>query len=293
MAIPAFGWHSPLPTSKSLAGAPVTTTLSDPAPIAVHLHAARLAYRGVVLFDDLDLDLPAGRTTCLLGPSGVGKTSLLRLVAGLTQSEESGAPPGSAVDQAGRPVRDRVAYMAQQDLLLPWASVLANVLLGARLRGEHHDPAVVRRAHELIGQVGLAGREDELPARLSGGMRQRVALARTLAEDRPIVLMDEPFSALDAITRFALQELAARLLAGRTVLLVTHDPLEALRLGHRIAVMAGAPARLETALDADSREEALAALAPPRDPGDPEVLARQADLLKRLARARDAAPEPA
>jgi len=272
----------------------MTTTLSHPAPIAVHLHAARLAYRGVVLFDDLDLDLPAGRTTCLLGPSGVGKTSLLRLVAGLTQSEESGgaAPPGSAVDQAGRPVRDRVAYMAQQDLLLPWASILANVMLGARLRGEHRDPAVVRRARELIDQVGLAGREDELPARLSGGMRQRVALARTLAEDRPIVLMDEPFSALDAITRFALQELAARLLAGRTVLLVTHDPLEALRLGHRIAVMAGAPARLETALDADSREEALAGLPPPRDPGDPEVLARQADLLKRLARARDAAPEP-
>jgi len=256
-------------------------------PIAVHLHAARLSYRGAVLFEDLDLELPAGRTTCLLGPSGVGKTSLLRLIAGLAGNDEDhkdAALPGTAVDQTGRAVQDRIAYMAQQDLLLPWASVLSNVLLGPRLRGEHRDPAVAERARELIARVGLKGREDELPARLSGGMRQRVALARTLAENRPVVLMDEPFSALDAITRFALQDLAARLLERRTVLLVTHDPLEALRLGHRIHVMAGSPARLETALDTEVGPDDLPA--PPRDPGNAGVLARQADLLKRLARAR-------
>ena len=258
-------------------------------PIAVHLHAARLSYHGAVLFEDLDLDLPAGRTTCLLGPSGVGKTSLLRLIAGLAGNDagegRNGAPlPGTAVDQTGRAVQDRVAYMAQQDLLLPWMSVFGNVMLGPRLRGEHRDPAVAERARELIARVGLKGREDELPARLSGGMRQRVALARTLAEDRPVVLMDEPFSALDAITRFALQDLAARLLQRRTVLLVTHDPLEALRLGHRIHVMAGSPARLETALDTEVGADDMPA--PPRDPGDAGVLARQADLLKRLARAR-------
>jgi putative hydroxymethylpyrimidine transport system ATP-binding protein len=260
------------------------------APLEVRLHAARLAYRGAVVFEDLDLDLPAGRTTCLLGPSGVGKTSLLRLIAGLATSDgDGGAPPGSAVDQNGRPVQDRVAYMAQQDLLLPWASVLANVLLGPRLRGEHRDPKIARRARDLIAQVGLKGREDDRPVRLSGGMRQRAALARTLAEDRPIVLMDEPFSALDAITRFALQDLAARLLEARTVLLVTHDPLEALRLGHRIVVMAGSPAWLETALDEKTAPAGLPP--PPRDPSNPEVLARQADLLKRLARAREQIPE--
>ncbi len=259
--------------------------------VAVHLHAARLSYRGAVVFEDLDLDLPAGRTTCLLGPSGVGKTSLLRLVAGLVDSEDGdgAALPDSAVDQAGRTVHDRVAYMAQQDLLLPWASVLDNVLLGARLRGEHRQPENVERARRLIAQVGLKGREGDRPARLSGGMRQRVALARTLAENRPIVLMDEPFSALDAITRFVLQELAARLLVERTVLLVTHDPLEALRLGHRITVMAGSPARLETALDGGDGAAKLPP--PPRDPGNAEVLARQADLLKRLARAREEMPE--
>jgi putative hydroxymethylpyrimidine transport system ATP-binding protein len=241
----------------------------------------RLSYRGAVLFEDLDVDLPAGLTTCLLGPSGVGKTSLLRLVAGLT---EAGPAPanGMVVDQQGRHVHDRVAYMAQQDLLLPWASVLANVLLGPRLRGEHRDPGVEARARDLIGRVGLAGRgrEQDFPAVLSGGMRQRVALARTLMEDRPIVLMDEPFSGLDAITRFVLQELAAHLLDGRTVLLVT----EALRLGHRVYVMAGRPARLESALGEAPGADGLAP--PPRDPADTDVLARQADLLKRLAKAR-------
>ncbi len=268
--------------------------MTTAAPIAVHLHAARLSYGGAVVFEDLDLDLPAGRITCLLGPSGVGKTSLLRLVAGLTDNDSGGGGggtelPGTAADQGGRAVQGRVAYMAQQDLLLPWASVLGNVLLGPRLRGEHRDPDIVERARDLIAQVGLKGREAELPSRLSGGMRQRVALARTLAEDRPVVLMDEPFSALDAITRFALQELAANLLAERTVLLVTHDPLEALRLGHRIHVMSGSPARLETALDVDDGRTELPA--PPRDPADADILARQADLLKRLARARDTMAE--
>ena len=134
----------------------------------------------------------------------------------------------------------------------------------------------------MLVRVGLEGREGDRPARLSGGMRQRVALARTLMEDRPIVLMDEPFSALDAITRYQLQALAAELLAGRTVLLVTHDPLEALRLGHRVQVMAGAPARLGEALEP--------AGAPPRDVADPALLNLQADLLERLSRAKGIEP---
>ncbi len=260
-------------------------------PPAVTLEAARLSYRGTAIFERLDVALPAGLTTCLLGPSGVGKTSLLRLVAGLADTRGGGAE-GIAVDQEGRPLTGRVAYMAQQDLLLPWASVLGNVLLGPRLRGEHRDPEAEARARALIGKVGLAGHEDDRPGQLSGGMRQRVALARTLMEDRPVVLMDEPFSALDAITRFAIQDLAAGLLARRTVLLVTHDPLEALRLGHRVFVMAGRPARLEAALPADGAGTALPA--PPRDPADPGLLALQADLLKRLARASEGpgAPSP-
>ena len=141
-------------------------------------------------------------------------------------------------------------------------------------------PETLARARALLARVGLSGHEGDRPAKLSGGMRQRVALARTLMEDRPVVLMDEPFSALDAITRYQLQALAAELLAGRTVLLVTHDPLEALRLGHRVQVMAGRPARLDDALEP--------AGAPPRDPGEPELLTLQAELLKRLSRAQGA-----
>jgi putative hydroxymethylpyrimidine transport system ATP-binding protein len=215
-----------------------------------------LRYGGRVVFEALDLELPGGRTTCLLGPSGVGKTSLLRLIAGLAPDSPQGAPQGTqgdAVDEAGRPVAGRIAYLAQGDLLLPWLPVLGNVTLGYRLRGDVLGGPVEVRARELLARVGLAERAADLPARLSGGERQRVALARTLMEDRPVVLMDEPFSALDAITRFELQALAAELLAGRTVLLVTHDPLEALRLGHRVQVMAqesaGSPARLDTALE--------------------------------------------
>ena len=214
-------------------------------------------------------------TSCLLGASGVGKTSLLRLIAGLTQGAS-----GTVGDLSGAPVTGRVAYMAQDDLLLPWASVLDNVMLGARLRGEPLSGAARAQAMALLERVRLAESAADRPARLSSGMRQRAALARTLMERRPIVLMDEPFSALDAITRYDLQNLAATLLAGRTVLLVTHDPLEALRLGHRVHVMAGRPASLDEALEP--------AGVPPRDPADPALLGLQGELLNRLSRARDA-----
>jgi putative hydroxymethylpyrimidine transport system ATP-binding protein len=243
---------------------------------AVAVEAARLVYGGRPLFDGLDLALPAGRLTALLGPSGVGKSSLLRLIAGLEAAAE-----GRVHDGAGRPLAGRVAYMAQQDLLMPWLDLVGNATIGAKLRGERPDRA---RAARLLEELGLGGRLRDRPAALSGGMRQRVALARTLFEDRPVVLMDEPFSALDAITRHALQALAAEKLAGRTVLLVTHDPLEALRLGHEVRVMAGRPATLAAPLVPDGL--------PPRDPADAAVLRRHAELLDRLGRAHRA-EEPA
>jgi putative hydroxymethylpyrimidine transport system ATP-binding protein len=131
--------------------------------------------------------------------------------------------------------------MAQDDLLCPWLDAIENVSLGAALRGARPD---AERARKLLADVGLGDRVDAKPYELSGGQRQRVALARTLYEERDIVLMDEPFAGLDAPTRWLLQDLAATLLAGRTVVLVTHDPREALRLGHDIRVLAGAPATL-------------------------------------------------
>ncbi|MCZ8148122.1 MAG: ATP-binding cassette domain-containing protein [Roseomonas sp.] len=215
----------------------------------------------------MTLDVMGGRVTALLGPSGSGKSTLLRLAAGLL------AAPGAVAADDGLPLAGRIAWMAQQDLLVPWRDALGNVLLGQHLRGERPDAG---RARALLAAVGLTPADSgKMPAALSGGMRQRVALARTLMEDRPVVLMDEPFSAVDAPTRHRLQELAARLLAGRTVLLVTHDPLEALRLADRILVLQGSPAA--------PAEVSVPAGAPPRPARDGALLAAQAALLERLA----------
>ncbi|MEM9138573.1 MAG: ABC transporter ATP-binding protein [Pseudomonadota bacterium] len=216
------------------------------------------------LFGPLSLEIGAGEWTCLLGASGAGKTTILRLIAGL----ETGIRfEGTIRASDGGPVTDRIAYMAQSDLLMPWLDVTGNVLLGHRLRGSVADAARAR-AEDLIARVGLADDRAKRPKTLSGGMRQRAALARTLMEDRPVVLLDEPFSALDARTRAEMQELAFDLLAGRTVLLVTHDPAEAARLGHRIYVMqagdvraiappASPPARAHDAADAFQCQSAL------------------------------------
>lgn len=183
------------------------------------------------LFGPLTLEIEPGRWTCLLGPSGIGKSTVLRLIAGL----DTGVTfDGRITVSDGAPLPGRFAYMAQSDLLLPWLDVRQNVLLGHALRGQS---GAGDRADALIARVGLADHVAKRPAQLSGGMRQRAALARTLAEDRPIILLDEPFSALDARTRAEMQEMSAEVLAGRTVLLVTHDPAEAARLGHRIAVL--------------------------------------------------------
>jgi putative hydroxymethylpyrimidine transport system ATP-binding protein len=247
--------------------APVTLPLTASPPLAVSLRAARLVYGELTLFDGLDLKLTGGGFTCLLGPSGIGKTSLLRLLAGLTSPGISGELRGGD----GRPLTGRVAYMAQQDLLLPWLNVLNNVTFGSRLRGERADR---ERALNLLARVGLADFALARPDTLSGGMRQRAALARTLMEDRPIVLMDEPFSGLDALTRLRLQALATELLAGRTVLLITHDPLEALRMGEHILIMNGRPATLSTLPDLPG--------IPPRDPGDPAVQTAYRAILRRL-----------
>lgn len=243
--------------------------MRDPAP-GLSVAIDRFAYDEVVFFQGFGMRLEAGRCTVLLGPSGCGKTTLLRLIAGLLCGASVSA------DDDG-PLTGRIAFMAQQDLLLPWLTVRNNVMLGYRLRGVAHRQrsAFADQAETILALVGLAGQGRAQPAQLSGGMRQRVALARTLMEDRPIVLMDEPFSAVDAITRHRLQELAAELLAERTTLLVTHDPLEALRLGHALYVINGQPARLGRVTVPPG--------APPREVTAAPLLQLQAQLLGELA----------
>ncbi|MGP9789173.1 ABC transporter ATP-binding protein [Roseinatronobacter sp. NSM] len=220
----------------------------------------------VALVRNLGLDFPAGQWSCLLGPSGVGKSTLGRLIAGLAGPFQL---QGHCRASDARPLNGRVAMMAQDGQLLPWASVLHNVTIGARLRGQVPDTA---RARALLDELGLGALATRRPATLSGGQRQRVALARTLIEDCPVVVLDEPFSALDAATRLAMQDLAARMLTGRTVVLITHDPLEAVRLADRAWLLL--PDGAET-LD-------LPAPSPPRSYRDETTLAMQARLLARL-----------
>lgn len=217
------------------------------------------------LFSQLDLAIAGGETTALLGASGVGKSSLMRVIAGLT-------PPtaGQVSGSDGLPLGGRIAWMGQQDLLYPWLTIEQNVCLASRLRGEKPDRD---RAQHLLARVGLSQCARARPATLSGGMRQRAALARTLYTRQPIVLMDEPFSALDALTRSQIQTLAADVLTGHTVLLITHDVAEACRLAHHCLVIG--PAGVEAC--------APLAGAPPRAADDLHVIQRQATLLKQLS----------
>jgi putative hydroxymethylpyrimidine transport system ATP-binding protein len=237
------------------------------APPGITVEKLTLRYAGASVFENLSFHVAPGQFVVLLGPSGVGKSSLLRIIAGLERPSA-----GSVQATDGQKLAGRVAYMGQQDLLFPWARVLDNVMLGSRLRGETPDPL---RARDLLARVGLQGREGALPAELSGGMRQRAALARTLYERRPIVLMDEPFSALDSLTRARIQDLAAELLAGSTTLLITHDPLEACRLGHHLIVLSGHPARLGEPIAVPGT--------PPRALDDAALLHTQGRLLRLLS----------
>jgi len=233
-------------------------------PPGIRVENLALRFKEHLIFENLTFETTGGEFVALLGSSGVGKSSLLKIIAGLARPTA-----GRVVGTDGQPIEGRIAYMGQQDLLLPWLNVVENVTLGARLRREKVDKAW---AEHLLERVGLSTRHKTLPSALSGGMRQRAAIARTLYERQPIVLMDEPFSALDAITRAMVQELAAELLQGRTVLLITHDPMEACRLGHHLIVLSGQPAKLGTPI--------TVAGVPPRAPDDPNLLKSQGELLR-------------
>lgn len=226
---------------------------------------ASLHYQDKTLFEKLNFQLAAGQTTCLLGASGIGKSRFLQLIAGLNGTS-------TIFTSDKKDLKGRLAYMPQTHTLLPWLTVLNNTVLGYRLR-RTYKPYV--KAQVLLKQLGLGEALTQYPAQLSGGMKQRVALARVLLENRPVVLMDEPFSALDAVTRYQLQEITAQTLSERTVLLVTHDPLEALRLGHHIAIMSGHPAKIN-AVPCKLQDS------PPRSLSNPDLLQWQAKLLHRL-----------
>ena len=230
-----------------------------------------------LIFKAACLDIPASAWTCLLGRSGVGKTTILKLIAGL---DEHITFTGDMSSSDGKPLAGRIALMSQTDNLLPWLSVRGNIMLGSRMRQEHSQS---EQADALIERVGLTEFSDRKPHTLSGGMRQRVALARTLMEDRPIMLLDEPFSALDAGLRAEMQELAAELFTGKTVLLITHDPAEAARMGDRLYLMTGFGIENLTAILPQQPNQSQQTV---RDFDSAEVLAATGSLLSKLREAQ-------
>jgi len=195
----------------------------------------------VVALSNIDLDVAQGEFVCLVGTSGCGKTTILNLIAGLDQ------PTSGTVTTLGRP-----SLMFQEAALFPWLTVSANIELPMRLAGVGRLERRARAA-ELIETVHLGGFGKRLPHQLSGGMRQRVAMARSFAQDTDLLLMDEPFGALDAMTRDSLHDELESLTRtrGLTVVFVTHNVREAARLGDRIVVLSPRPGRVKATFDVD------------------------------------------
>jgi NitT/TauT family transport system ATP-binding protein len=205
---------------------------------------------------DITFDLHEREILALVGPSGCGKTTMFNVIAGLLEPSDGEVLVNDTLVQGAT---GHVGYMLQKDMLLPWRTVIDNVVLGLEVRG--HDRAKSEAiARQLIDAYGLKGFEHARPATLSGGMRQRVAFMRTLAFDPDVILLDEPFSALDFQTRLLLQGEVLRIIRerGKSVILVTHDIGEAITMADRILVLTHRPARIRSEhrieLDASARD---------------------------------------
>ena len=213
----------------------------------IKLRNVRKAYHGrdadFLAISDVSMDVAEGELVSLVGPSGCGKTTLLRILADLHRPDEGEVRIGSATSRFS-PGRD-VGMVFQQALLLKWRTILENIMLPAEIL---HLPrrAAQQRARDLLALVGLAGFEDKYPYQLSGGMQQRAAIARALVHDPKLILMDEPFGALDALTRerMNLEMLRIWRESGKTIIFVTHSIQEAIFLGSHCAVLTARPARM-------------------------------------------------
>jgi NitT/TauT family transport system ATP-binding protein len=222
-------------------------------PLVSIRHVGKQFANGTLAVRDVNLDLGPGQFVSLLGPSGCGKSTLLRMIAGL------GAPstgtidwPTTGHDASGRPERD-LGFVFQDPTLMPWATALANVMMPLTLKGVRRGEAEGRAA-ELLALVGLKGFEKSYPRELSGGMKMRVSIARGLVLRPKILLMDEPFAALDEITRHRLNDDLLELWWKEkfTAVFVTHSVFESVYLSKRIIVMAARPGRVMADLDVDA-----------------------------------------
>jgi NitT/TauT family transport system ATP-binding protein len=257
-----------LTSDVAVAAPPAATEPAAPGPPAVHLDGVAKAFRigrsALVALERIDLDVAPGEFVCVVGASGCGKSTLLNLVAGL-----DGPTAGTVA------VEGRTALMFQEAALFPWLSVFGNIELALKLRKV---PKAERRQRvgALIELVRLEAFADRQPHELSGGMRQRVALARALAQDADVLLMDEPFGALDAMTRDVLHDELENLWRsqGLSVLFVTHNVREAARLGDRIVVLSSRPGRISSIVEVDAPR--------PRRIDSPEVNEVAAGVTDRL-----------
>jgi ABC-type nitrate/sulfonate/bicarbonate transport system ATPase subunit len=262
-----------------MAAAFSSTSTTETAQVAVR--GVSMTFDEVEAVHDVNLEVGRGELVALVGPSGCGKSTLLHAIAGLLQPDEGeiwldGAP---APNRLGR-----VAMMPQRDALLPWRTVLDNAVIGLEVAGVDKREAR-ERARALLPRFGLAGFGEHYPAALSGGMRQRAAFLRTVLAEREVLLLDEPFGALDALTRRSMQEWLLDLWdeLGRSILLVTHDVEEALLLADRVIVVSPRPARVvavERIAFSHPRSRALTLA--------PEFLAAKARLLIHLGTAAPA-----
>ncbi len=229
-------------------------------------------FDGHIILDNFQITVPVNGFTIMIGPSGCGKSTLLDLLTGVIAGQNGKiAWQGETLSDLG----EKAAYMQQKDLLLPWFSLLENALLPARVAGQDLD-AARKRATALFGRMGLNGFEKYLPKAVSGGMRQRCALVRTLMFNRELVLLDEPLSALDAITRSNLQALLLLLQSefNKSILMITHDIEEALLLADELLVLTPAPMKI--------REKYSLTSTKPRRAGDPVITQIKEHVLEQL-----------
>ncbi len=217
-----------------------------------------VAGESVLALDNVDLTVRDGEFVCLVGPSGCGKTTLLRLLAGLDTAD---AGTSSLAGKTLHGPSPEVGVVFQQSNLLPWFTVMQNVMLPLRVGGSSRDAAKIAEIHKLLAIAGLKGFENKYPYELSGGMQQRVAIVRALARDPKLLLMDEPFGALDALTRERMNAELQRIwmASGKTVVLITHSIDEAIFLGDRVVVMSPRPGRIVRELVVDLPRPRVAA----------------------------------
>jgi NitT/TauT family transport system ATP-binding protein len=216
----------------------------------IHLAGVRKHYGEHLAISDASFDVMPGELVSLVGPSGCGKSTLLKILAGL-HAHDSGEVRIGSPSHPFDPARD-VGMVFQAPLLLKWRRILENVMLPAEILGLPKAESRERARH-LLNMVGLAGNEDKYPYELSGGMQQRAAIARALVHDPKLVLMDEPFGALDALTREKMNLELLRIWkeAGKTIVFVTHGISEAVFLGTRVIVLTAGPARMADNFDVD------------------------------------------